>query len=104
MYEGLAVSRNRLSKRVATLQRRADALSEQVNDKNNILVEAFDCLGRTLCEYENLGNLAQAAAAGVQFGVDREDALRKILSLQERIEFMQEVGFSAVAEKEGHAV
>jgi hypothetical protein len=30
MYEGLAQSRNRLSKRIVALQRKADALQEQV--------------------------------------------------------------------------
>ena len=91
MYEGLAASRNRLSKKVMSLQRKSEALEKQVAAKDDALVDAFDCLTRALCEYENLAKLSVAAAAGVQFGVDQADALRKLLALQERIEFMHEV-------------
>ena len=91
MYEGLAASRNRLSKRVVSLQKRAEALSDEVQTRDDALVDAHDCLSKALCEYENLTKLAQAAAAGVQFGVDQREALNKIVALQERLEFMHEV-------------
>jgi hypothetical protein len=68
----------------------------QVDAKDAALVDAFDCLGAALCEHANLSKLSQAAAAGVQFGVDQRDALRKLLALQERIEFMHEVRFQLV--------
>jgi phosphopantetheine adenylyltransferase len=96
MYEGLAASRNRLSKKVVSLQRRAEVLERQVAERDEALVDAFDCLTRALCEYENLVKLSQAAAAGVQFGVDQQDALQKLLALQERIEFMHEVCLGVV--------
>ena len=47
-------------------------------------------------EFENLARLSQGAAAGVQFGVDREGALSKILKLQERLEHMQEVRHACI--------
>jgi len=62
-----------------------------VAEKDDALVEAFDCLTRALSEYKNLQKLSQGASAGVQFGVSQDDALRKLLILQERIEFMHEV-------------
>lgn len=91
MYEGLAASRNRLSKLLSASRLKSSRLEEIVQQKDDALVAAFDCLTRTLSEYRNLQNLSSGAAAGVQFGVSQEDALRKLLILQERIEFMHEV-------------
>jgi hypothetical protein len=91
MYEGLAASRNRLSKLLSESKRKESRLEEIIQQKDDALVAAFDCLTRTLSEYRNLQNLSSGAAAGVQFGVSQEDALRKLLILQERIEFMHEV-------------
>jgi hypothetical protein len=91
MYEGLAQSRNRLAKHLNEVKRKASTLEETIQKKDDALVAAFDCLTRTLSEYKNLQNLSSGAAAGIQFGVNQEDALRKILILQERIEFMHEV-------------
>ena len=91
MYEGLAASRNRLSKLLSENRRKTSRLEEIVQQKDDALVAAFDCLTRTLSEYRNLQNLSSGASAGVQFGVSQEDALRKLLILQERIEFMHEV-------------
>lgn len=91
MYEGLSASRNRLSKLLSESKRKAGKLEEIIQQKDDALVAAFDCLTRTLSEYKNLQNLSAGAAAGVQFGVSQEDALRKLLILQERIEFMHEV-------------
>ena len=91
MYEGLAASRNRLSKLLSENRRKSSRLEEIIQQKDDALVAAFDCLTRTLSEYRNLQNLSSGASAGVQFGVSQEDALRKLLILQERIEFMHEV-------------
>lgn len=91
MYEGLAASRNRLSKLLSENKRKSSRLEEIVQQKDDALVAAFDCLTRTGSEYRNLQNLSSGAAAGVQFAVSQEDALRKLLILQERIEFMHEV-------------
>ena len=63
----------------------------QVDEKDNILVEAFDCLTAALCEYDNLTKLSRAAAAGIQFGAAQEGALAKLHALHERLEFMHEV-------------
>lgn len=91
MYEGLAASRNRLAKHLNEVKRKTSQLEEIIQEKDDALVAAFDSLTRALSEYKNLQHLSSGAAAGIQFGVNQEDALRKILILQERIEFMHEV-------------
>lgn len=91
MIAALQASRNRLSVALNTTRKKTEMLEDTVAEKDDALVEAFDCLTRALSEYKNLQKLSQGAAAGVQFGVSQDDALRKLLILQERIEFMHEV-------------
>ena len=83
-----------ISRHLCNSRRVSDGLCTQVDAKDDALIEAFNCLGQALVEHDNLSKLSMGAAAGVQFGVDQEDALRKLLALQERIEFMHEVRFA----------
>lgn len=91
MSAALQASRNRLSVALNATRKKTNMLEDIVAEKDDALVEAFDCLTRALSEYKNLQKLSQGASAGVQFGVSQDDALRKLLILQERIEFMHEV-------------
>lgn len=91
VIQGLTASRNRLSRKLNELNAAGRAATEQLAAKDAALVEAFDCLSKSAVEFSNLTRLAQGAAAGVQFGVDRDQALAKILRLQERLENMIEV-------------
>lgn len=91
MYEALAASRNRMSRKMSELQRKNRAVQDVAHEKDVSLVKAYSCLAKSAGEFDNLSKLCAAATAGVQFGVDREQALEKLLRLQERLEVMQEV-------------
>lgn len=91
MYEGLKASRDRLSKKVSDLTRSNKRMKDTVAERGAALSEAYDLIASAAATFENLSQLSQGATAGVQFGVDREGALREILKLQERLEHMQEV-------------
>ncbi len=43
-------------------------------------------------EFGTTGRLADAAVAAVKFGVDKEDAIVKILRLKDRLEALEKVG------------
>lgn len=91
MYEGLAASRKHLSKQVSELTRSNRRMKDTVAEEDDALSEAYQLISNAAAEFENLSRLSQGAAAGVQFGVDREGALSKIIKLQERLAHMQEV-------------
>ncbi|GMH42088.1 hypothetical protein BSKO_10007 [Bryopsis sp. KO-2023] len=90
MYKQLAASRNRLSTRLSEANKYLSFMENRLEGSTATVQAAHDATEKVLLELGTLSRMVETAAAAVKFGIDKEDAIEKLVTLQSRIELAQQ--------------
>lgn len=90
MYEQIVRAHNKLTKEMNAKEAHVTVLQEEISRCNDDLMAAHELLKQICMEFGTTKRIAQSAAAAVQFGVEPEEALKKVEKLTQRLATMEE--------------
>ncbi|EFJ43326.1 hypothetical protein VOLCADRAFT_106904 [Volvox carteri f. nagariensis] len=89
LYQSAVESQKRMSAKLAEANAHVSYLERRIEEANKDLQDAAAFLKKVSMEFGTTSRLVESTAAAVRFGVDKEDAVAKLVKLCERLETLE---------------